>query len=377
MMKLIYHFYIILFFLFLSSNSFHSSKKFSASNQICFKAMQEEKNSSIYSTSIMNIIEILFDEPRRFMLTPENKIFDDEKEKEVEEEKLKDGIVIYIPRSKYNQYENLKFGIDDSAYLYDFLDPLIQFEISWEFFSIYNKTLNLPYIPEEDPYSYEKLEINELYDTLHKIKTNGKEKWENYVTVPQIKIAIDKWRWIINTKRLNKAKYFVDKYDFNGDGRLNLREFLLGMIIENRNNLDGYYSCKNCMEDVINNKIDIIFKYISYNRFEYITAEDIWEAFRHLKRGSNSNFYSLYTCQYYKNIRTFSVNDFILKSQKSHMGQINLKEFRLGILLGYWNRQIANSKIFFSDEMNQKFERWTDDGLDIKCEEYKNRHNKG
>ena len=103
----------------------------------------------------------------------------------------------------------------------------------------------------------------------------------------------------------------------------------------------------------------------------------MWEAFRHLKRGSNSNFYSLYSCQYYKNIRTFSVNDFILKSQKSHMGQINFKEFRLGILLGYWNRQISNSQIFFSDEMNQKFERWTDNGFDIKCEEYKNRHNKG
>jgi len=96
-----------------------------------------------------------------------------------------------------------------------------------------------------------------------------------------------------------------------------------------------------------------------------------------LKRGSNSNFYSLYTCQYYKNLRTFTVNDFILKSQKSHLGQINLKEFRLGILLGYWNRQIDISQIYFSDEINQKFKRWTDDGLDIKCEEYKNRHKKG
>jgi hypothetical protein len=365
------HILFLLIVFFLSPASF---KKFAAFKKICTTTNSQGKKSKIPNTGIMNLIELLFDEPRRFILTPEGKDADKKDEKEIDEEKWKNGVNIYIPRSKYNPYENVKIGEDGSAYFFDFLDPLLQFEISWEFQMIYIKTSHLPYNVDDDPYSFEKLEDYELHDIIQRIKTYGKEKWEKNISVPQIKIMIDKWGWIINTYRSNKAKYFVDKYDFNGDGRLNPREFILGMILENRNNLDGKYSCKYCMEDVINNKIDIIFKYISYNRFMYITAEEIWGGFKHLKRGSNSNFYSLYACQYYRNLRTFAVNDFILKSQDSHPAQIILREFRTGILLGYWNRQSDIHKIFLADEKNDKLKRWTDQGFDIKCDEYKNRY---
>ena len=51
---------------------------------------------------------------------------------------------------------------------------------------------------------------------------------------------------------------------------------------------------------------------------------------------------------------------------KDH-GLLNRDEFRKGILLGYWNRQVQRIKINTDDSKNDKTKRWVNGNIDIEC----------
>jgi hypothetical protein len=52
------------------------------------------------------------------------------------------------------------------------------------------------------------------------------------------------------------------------------------------------------------------------------------------------------------------MNDFILKNMKTYEGYVNKQEFQLGILLGFWDRQIDSQKVFCDDCQSMKNSRW-------------------
>lgn len=362
-------FFLFLILLFTIQDFSFSHKLFSSK----YKLKVNNKRGSSKSFGISRLFSLLFDLSQKEIITlSDQDLKYDNKEDEIEEKfTTKEGKILFIPKSKKNNYESINQGEGPSAYFFDFLDPLFQFEISYEFKRTFQSAKNLPYDPRDDPYSYDKIisysHTYNHFDLLQKITQHEKDIWDNSITVPQIRMIIDYWGWTINAYRRDEAKYFVDKYDYNGDGRLNSREFILGMIVENLNYIGGKYSCRYCLEHIISNKIDIMFKYLNNNKSSFITAEQIWNGFQHLKRGSNSNFFSLYSCQKYRNVRTIAVNDFVLKAHDSFNGKLSNRDFRLGILLGYWNRQTDDKGIYLEDELNGKSNRWTPAGVDIHC----------
>ena len=62
------------------------------------------------------------------------------------------------------------------------------------------------------------------------------------------------------------------------------------------------------------------------------------------------------------------MSDFVLKNHKAAEGFVNLDEFRMGVLLGFWDRQTDSVKIYKGDEKTLKNKRWLNEGLeDIEC----------
>jgi len=331
------------------------------------------------SIEINNYFNYLFDIPRQIHLSSKSiKSKTNKKNSKLKDQISKSNEFIRlnsIPIPKPNYYDDIKQGENESAYFFDFLDPLLQFEISYEFKHIFEQAKNFPYDPLYDPYSYDKLYNPTISHTNSNLplKLTDKKKsiWEKSITIPQVNRLINEWEWFTGNNSAEFARLFVDKYDFDGDGRLNCREFLLGMVVENIDNVGGKYSCKNCMEFVVELRLDIIYKFLNIDNASYITSKNIWDGLKHLKRGSNSNFYSLYTCPVPDNLRTDAVNDFVLKINADSVGTVNETEFKLGILLGYWNRQTDEGQIYLANEKNRKNQRWTPEGVDIVCEKIK------
>jgi len=161
----------------------------------------------------------------------------------------------------------------------------------------------------------------------------------------------------------------VDRYDFDGDGRLNPREFIIMSIIHNKNVLGT--TCKHCYNDIITKKIDPIFRFLDCNNDGKINSEDMWANFEGLKRApANSGKYNIYGCTIKgKKYRTGSMNDFIIKNMKSFDGYLTKEEFRAAVLLGYWDRQTDIEKIYPDDTRTFKQLRWgTDGGTDVVCQ---------
>jgi hypothetical protein len=63
------------------------------------------------------------------------------------------------------------------------------------------------------------------------------------------------------------------------------------------------------------------------------------------------------------------MNDFIIKSMKSFDGFLTKEEFRVAILLGYWDRQTDIEKIYPDDTRTFKQLRWGPSGdTDVVCQ---------
>jgi Ca2+-binding EF-hand superfamily protein len=292
------------------------------------------------------------------------------------------------PRAKSNKWSNGQ-GQGQSAYLFDFLDDIFQKDVTSQFSSMFKAALAIqPADPNTyaEPYALDKLiyiysngaagSANSTTSSPNSIKQISQYSknfntavWQNSISASQIYVILQQWGWK-SIPSSNPPKKIIDKFDFDGDGRLNPSEFVLFSIVNNYK-LFGQTDCKQfCYGDLLKTKIDPLFKYIDCNSDNFISAENLWIGLKNLKR-STSN-YSMYICQMpsvlNKDYRTTSTNDFVLKNSRKKDGFLELDEFRTGVLLGYWGRQTDSQTIYTDDTKNMKALRWGSGGAqDLVC----------
>ena len=310
-----------------------------------------------------------------------------------------EGITWSVPRKKINRYDKEQ-GYGASAYFFDYLDDVFKEDISKEFKRVFDEVKALTPDAKDytDPYPLSKLvsslstentanaadpgdipvapptppkdeELLEKLKSITKGNNNifNEKSWKNSVTAANIFNAVKDFQWNHNPNEVNWAKRIVDKYDFDGDGRLNPREFIIMTIFHNANILGT--TCKNCYNDIINKKIDPIYTYFDCDKDNKISAEDVWKNLKSLKRKSPGKN-DIYKCRVKgRRYRTSAVNDFFIKNMISFDGYLSKQEFRAGILLGYWDRHTDVENIYLDDKKTFKKLRWgEDEDRDIVCE---------
>lgn len=295
-----------------------------------------------------------------------------------------------IPNKKENQYEAQKLGWGPSAYLFDFLDKLLQDPITKAFNGAWSAAIGMKEASLKE-YS-EQYTLNNILSgdtSLDLTKMTEEEKlaaakstisefdpdeYKNSLSAGKIFNILKDWKWNTNPASTNPTKTLIDQFDFNGDGRLNKREFILAAIINNRNVLN-VVDCQFCFHKIAYKTIDPIFMYLDTCNSGTVNSEQIWKGLKKL-RIANDNAFNLYNCKLNEGkFRTTSVNDFVLKAKKSMEGELNMAEFRVGILQAYWDRHTEGNTIYSGKEKNAhnlKSLRWTPEGnTDIICETIK------
>src|SRR5690606_33941141 len=86
-----------------------------------------------------------------------------------------------------------------------------------------------------------------------------------------------------------------------------------------------------------------------------------WKGLPNLNR--KTDMFNMFAFGNDESIRTAAINDFILKHSKSKDGYISRREFRLGILLGFWDRQTEESRIVEDDSRALKKLRWSENNM--------------
>ena len=263
-----------------------------------------------------------------------------------------------------------EWGFGPASYFFDYLDAILQKEMVTEFKLIHNavkkekKADTSGYsdsldmnrqMANADPaskYKYAKL----IKEYNNKIKSSY---FHDAVNTVQLNSVMQKLGWHIQNPTTDFAKDFVLSYDIDGDGRLNARELILGAIRNNADNFD-YKTCKFCFKKVIA-IIDTMFKFFNCAETGFVDAEQLWKGLPELLRHTNK--YNIFGIKNSLSIRTNSINDFVLKNEGTKDAFLTLKEFRQGILLGFWDRQTTESGIIDGDSRNLKKLRWSDDGM--------------
>jgi Ca2+-binding EF-hand superfamily protein len=339
----------------------------------------------------------LFKDPSR-QFTPCPKDKDEQEEKDFIDTGLKkkgDNVPNWtVPHKKKNKYELKNQGWESSGYFFDYIDAVLQKPIVNEFTKIWSEATKItPDDKYKDPYSMDNLinasgssvkpatkedMVRKLVRVIPGINT---ALWESYISPAKLSTIVKQWNWDYDNTKSDWAKYIVDKYDYDGDGRLNPSEFILAMIVNNKKSRNSIKKCTNCMMDTFENYLDPIFAFIDCDNDGTIIAENIWNSLKVLKRKDlkDPNFYNIYNCDIEgSKIRTTAINDFVLKAEASMKGKLNRAEWRYGILLGYWSRQTDKSTVFPDDAKNMKNMRWQDNGsIDINCEDIKKKVKNG
>jgi len=262
-----------------------------------------------------------------------------------------------------------QWGFGPSAYLFDYFDPALRPLVLEDFAKIWEKFKGYPAADTKeykDPFNLEVV-IPEGIDDVSKQKLEaGKlahdqailtDVYKASVNAVQLNAGIKENKWYMDKSVSDNAKAFIRSYDVNQDGRVSARELILGSIFYNKGIL-GSDECTMCYEDLVD-KIDGIFAYVDCNNDGAVGAEELWEHLPALRRDTTKwNFFNLASKA---TIRTAVVNDFILKNHSSVNGMVNKNEFRMGVLLGFWDRQTDNYGIISDDKINLKANRWIDD----------------
>ena len=306
----------------------------------------------------------------------------------------KDYDVYGPPHKKSNNYMQETEKLDQIVYFFDYIDDVLQKDISNEFKALIEEAKNVPEEDPknfEDPYSAEKLLFywSNGREGRDPMKANGEPKitdpsrlkqykpdfepeaWLNSFSAGKISNIIKTFGWSGVRPQPFFFKRLIDKYDFDGNGRLDSREFLFYAIWEN---YKSFEQCKkHCFKNVIEKKINPLFTFFDCDSDGYIDSENLWEGLKYLKR-TNPDKYNLYQCEvpkaFNKFYRTHATNDFVLKNYDVAEGYLNREEFRKGILLGYWERQAKSNIIVNDDSINKKDDRWDNTGKkDKDCDE--------
>ncbi len=264
-----------------------------------------------------------------------------------------------------------QWGYGQTAYLFDFIDPVLQIKAAAEFKLVYKAIQSFPQVDSAypDPYDFKALISKDNINLTKKMIKRLKLFTQNFdetiynvsLNAVQIRKAISTFKWTSDLSNPNYPAKFVSKYDMNYDGRLNFRELILGSIYHNQQ-LVGLPEplCSFCYFE-IGKTIDAIFLYLDCDNDGYLSAEEIWSNLPKLSRPTQQ--WNLFSFGIDDNIRTASINDFILKNSHSKDGYISRREFRVGLLLGFWDRQTEPTKIVENDSRNLKKLRWKENHM--------------
>jgi hypothetical protein len=262
-----------------------------------------------------------------------------------------------------------QWGYEAAAYFFDYLDPVLREPVVKEFQSIFKDVSAFPKedsnIP--DPFDYKKIiQKNSAYLTKRQInqiklftKNFDPDIYNISVNLPQIHAAINKWKWNINPGDASVYRRFIMSYDLNFDGRLNPREMILATIWNNQQTV-GSPICDHCFFELAKT-FDAIFLYMDCDNDGLLSAEEIWKNLPKINRYTEK--FNIFSFGNDESIRTSSINDFILKNSKIRDGFITRNEFRIGLLLGFWDRQTEFTKILTDDSRTLKKLRWQEDEM--------------
>jgi len=265
------------------------------------------------------------------------------------------------------------WGFGQVAFFFDFLDPVLRPLIFKDMTEIFKTFKDYPLTDanytdpfafnSEPPKSLDEVSKKRWVDDMVKRKAKVDTKvYENSINAVQAHIGLKENKWVEDGDS-DTAKAFVKSYDLNQDGRLSPRELILGSILHNKNIL-GDDVCKICYNS-LTDKIDGIFDYVDCDSDGLVSSEDLWKNIGFLRRETKKwNFLAL--GKNGADIRTAVTNDFILKNQNSIKGLVNKSEFRLGVLLGFWDRQTDDEAIFEDERKNLKALRWESEDVDDK-----------
>lgn len=209
----------------------------------------------------------------------------------------------------------------------------------------------------------EDLKADEYYRMIKaKVPSFNSTIYEASITIPQIVEIFKTNKWSLAQENyVFEAKNLVDKYDFNGDGRLSFREFILAMIFKTED-LVRSKICSKCLETVNEEVIDPIFTFMDCEKRNMVNAEEMWKSLKYLIR-RNENTYNIFTCKISNELyRTSSINDFVLKAHKSLLGYLTRNEFRTGLFLAFWDRYVGDVDLLEEKETKRKEERWGNKG---------------
>jgi hypothetical protein len=270
-----------------------------------------------------------------------------------------------------------QWGYGASAYFFDFLDPVLRDLVNKEFNSLYKDVLAFPQSDSKipDPFDYKKFVAqNSSSMTKQQIKqiklftkNFNAEIYGVSANLPQLQAAITKWKWNVNPGDPTALRSIIMKYDMNFDGRLNPRELILASIWNNKQTI-GSPLCNHCYFEV-GKTLDAIFLYLDCDNDGLLSAEEIWGNLPNIKRSTEK--WNMFAFGNDESIRTAAINDFILKNTKTKDGYITRNEFRIGMLLGFWDRQVEKTKIVDDDSRNLKKLRWEEgDMIDIALYSY-------
>ena len=275
-----------------------------------------------------------------------------------------------IKKSKFWWVKQWGFG--QSAYLFDFLDPILREPTLEEFRALFKDLMAFPLESTtfSDPYDFKKLISQDNSNLSKKMLKKIKLFTKNYdasvydvsANTVQIQAALKKWKWAVSPGDPSVYQRIVMKYDMNFDGRLNAREMILASLHNNKQTV-GSSLCEHCYFD-IGKTLDAIFLYLDCDNDGLLSAEDIWANLPSIAR--NTEKWNMFSFGNDQSIRTAAINDFILKNMKIKSGKITRNEFRVGILLGIWDRQTEKTQIIGDDGRNMKKLRWEEnDMIDI------------
>jgi hypothetical protein len=312
-----------------------------------------------------------------------------------------------LPFTKENSHYN-KPGFDQSAYMFDYLDNTtanIRENVVKKFYDMWSKIKAVPENPSlKDVYNPQILlgiyannnnlptgtTLTELAPLLRKNDPNNPtanqiqnvDEGMIYSVLKKYNPAFDpiiakdsvKMTQIPGIFNLFKIpiiyetgyhKKLIDRFDYNGDGRLSAEEALFMIIWISHERLNT----KELFEELSNGFFDPVFKYADCDKDGFLFAEGLFKSLQQMKMKADDQ-YNIFKCKNPKNRQNFwtsSVNDFILKNAQKFVGYMDLHEFRKGILLGYLDRQVKGNEIVNDDKFNMKDRRWDNQTIDKAC----------
>ena len=345
-----------------SSNLVESNALSSTNVQVMTAAEQ-----SIFATMWAK----LFSVPRTTTCSKDNLL------KRIKQELQDEGSLAGQKKKKSKFWWVKQWGFGQAAYFFDFLDPILREPALKEFQSLIKDLMAFPMESStfSDPYDFKKLISQDNSNLSKKILKMLKLFTKNYdasvydisANTVQIQAAIKKWKWAVNPGDPSVFQRIVIKYDMNFDGRLNPREMILASLYNNQQTV-GSSLCEHCFFEV-GKILDAIFLYLDCDNDGLLSAEDIWANIPSLAR--NTEKWNMFSFGNDQSIRTAAVNDFILKNMKIKNGKITRNEFRVGLLLGIWDRQTEKTQIINDDGRNMKNLRWEEnDMIDVALYNY-------